>query len=525
MTGTWVLVRHFLRRDRWMLLWWAVGITLLYWSQAVSLKGFYTSQEEFDRAAAMMEGNAAFVAMAGPARALNTIGGQVAWQSTAFGAITIALMSMFLVVRHTRAEEESGRDELLRAAAIGREATTAATVVVAVVANILVGTLVALSLVTFPLAAVDSVALGVGLAAVGLVFTGIALLAAQLTSSARAAYGLTGVVIASAYVLRAIGDVGAPVLSWLSPIGWYQAMHAFSGVRWWPLLLLLVLAALSVLAGLAVFARRDHGSGVIADRAGPAGASRALGTPLGLAWRLQRGAVLGWGAGLFLTGLSYGSLGTDVGDLLGDSATSQEVFIPSGMDLVDGFYATSILMLALMSSAFAITSALRPRHDESSGRLEALLSTGLSRTRWLLAQVLLTSAASVLVVLLGGLGLGLGYALTADDWGAVGRYLVATAPHAAPVLVLSGLATLAYGVLSRWAGAAWLGLLLAVVVLLLGTVLRMPEWVQDLSPFHHLALVPAEDFRWSPFLALAAVALGLTATGVLLFTRRDVEVR
>ena len=295
MTGTWVLVRHFLRRDRWMLLWWSIGITLLYWSQAVSLKGFYTTQAEFDRAAAMMEGNAAFVAMAGPARALNTIGGQVAWQSTAFGAVTIALMSMFLVVRHTRAEEESGRDELLRAAAIGREATTAATVVVAVVANIVVGTFVALSLVTFPLAAADSIALGAGLAAVGLVFTGTALLAAQLTSSARAAYGLTGVVIATAYVLRAIGDVGAPVLSWLSPIGWYQAMHAFSGVRWWPLVLLLLLAALSVSAGLAVFARRDHGSGVIADRAGPARASRALGSPLGLAWRLQRGAVLGWG--------------------------------------------------------------------------------------------------------------------------------------------------------------------------------------------------------------------------------------
>lgn len=525
MTGTWVLVRHFLRRDRWMLLWWAVGITLLYWSQAVSVEGFYSSQEEFDRAAAMMERNAAFVAMAGPARALNTIGGQVTWQATAFGAITIGLMSMFLVVRHTRAEEENGRDELLRAAAIGREATTAATVVVAVLANAVVGALVALSLVSFPLAVADSVALGVGLAAVGLVFTGVTLLAAQLTSSARAAYGLTGVVIGTAYVLRAIGDVGAPALSWLSPIGWYQGMHAFSGVRWWPLLLLLALAAVTVAAALVVFARRDHGSGVIADRAGPARASAALGTPLGLAWRLQRGAVAGWGAGVFLTGLSYGSLGTDVGDLLGDSATSQEMFIPSGMDLVDGFYATAILMLAMMSSAFAIASALRPRHDENSGRSEALLATGLSRTRWLLTQVALTTGASALVVLLGGLGLGLGYALTVDDWGAVGRYLAATLPHVAPVLVLSGLATLTYGAVARWASLAWLGLLLAVVVLLFGTVFRMPEWLQDLSPFRHLALVPAEDFRWPPLLALSAVAVVLTGAGIALFARRDVDVR
>ena len=36
------------------------------------MDGLYATQAEFDRAAASMEGNAAFIAMAGPARALNT---------------------------------------------------------------------------------------------------------------------------------------------------------------------------------------------------------------------------------------------------------------------------------------------------------------------------------------------------------------------------------------------------------------------------------------------------------------------
>jgi ABC-2 type transport system permease protein len=234
-TGTGTLLRHFLRRDRWMLMWWSVGTMLLYWTQAVSVKGLYATQAEFDAAAASMEGNAALISMAGPARALNTVGGQVTWQATAFGAIVVGLMSMFIVVRHTRAEEESGRDELLRAAAIGRAAPTAAAVLVALVANVLAGALVAASLVSVPLAVADSVALGVGLAAVGAVFTGTALLAAQLTNGARAAYGLAGAVIAIAYVLRAIGDVGSPVLTWLSPIGWYQGMYASpasAGGRW-----------------------------------------------------------------------------------------------------------------------------------------------------------------------------------------------------------------------------------------------------------------------------------------------------
>lgn len=525
MTGAGQLLRHFLRRDRWMLLAWSVGITLLYWSQAVSVKGLYATQAEFDKAAAAMEANTAFIAMTGPARALNTVGGQVTWQAAAFGAITIGLMSMFLVVRHTRAEEESGRDEMLRAAAVGRGATTAATLLVVLVANLLTGTLVSLSLISVPLAAPDSLALGVGLAAVGMLFAAVALLAAQLTSSPRAAYGITGAVIGAAYMLRAVGDVGSPALSWLSPIGWYQGMHAFSGVRWWPLALLVLATMPVVVVAGATFGRRDHGSGVLAARPGPSRADPRLGTPLGLAWRQQRGSLIGWSVGLLLTGLSYGSLGTDVGDLLGDSATTQEMFIRGGTDLVEGFYATAIVMLALMSCGYAVSTALRPRHDESSGVAEILLATGLSRSRWLLAQVVFTVCGSALVVTAAGLGLGLGYALSTGDGSAVGTYLVATLPYLAPVLVLSGLARLLFGLGARFAPLAWAGLLFAVVVLFFGPVLRIPEWLQDVSPFHHLALVPAEDFRWQPLLALALVAAVTSALGQVLFRRRDVEMR
>jgi ABC-2 type transport system permease protein len=96
MTGTGLLYRHFLRRDRWHLLWWSIGLTILYWSQAISVRDLYASQAEFDAAAKAMESNAAFVAMAGPARALNTIGGQVAWQATAFGAFLGGLMVRFV---------------------------------------------------------------------------------------------------------------------------------------------------------------------------------------------------------------------------------------------------------------------------------------------------------------------------------------------------------------------------------------------------------------------------------------------
>jgi ABC-2 type transport system permease protein len=523
MTGVRILLRTFLRRDRWHLLGWGIAAALLYYTQAVSVDDLYATQAEFDRAAATMQHNAAFIALSGPPRALNTIGGQVTWQATAFGAVVAGLMSMFLVGRHTRAEEESGRDELVRAAAVGRHAPMTAALVTALLANLVLGVLVALSLIAYPLAAADSWALGVGLTLCGWVYTGTALIAAQLTSSTRAMYGIAGAFIGLTYALRAVGDVGSPVLTWLSPIGWYQAMHPFSGLRWWPVLLLLAAAAATTAAAYAVFARRDFGSGVLADRPGPARAGRGLRSGLGLAWRLQRGAVVGWVVGLFCLGVAYGSIGDDVGDLVGGSGTTREMFAQGGAGLVDGFYATALLLLALIGGGFAISSALRPRTEEDEGRVEPLVATALPRSAWLLGHTAMTVLGVLLVLGSAGLGLGAGYVLVTGDGGALPRLALPVLEYVAPVLVLSGFARLLVGLAPRAATLAWLPLVLAVVVMLFGAVLRLPQWVQDLSPFEHLALVPAQDFRWAPFVGVLLVAAGLSALGQVAFRRRDLR--
>jgi len=523
MTGTGTFLRTFLRRDRWMLLWWILGGVGLFMATVYSVDQLYATQADYDAAAASMEGNAAFIAMAGPARALDTLGGQTAWQTTAFGAILAGLMSMFLVGRHTRAEEESGRDELLRAAAVGRYATTTAALLVAVLANLVLGLLVSLGLTAYGLAAPDSFGLGLGLTATGWVFTGTALVAMQLTASTRSAYGVAGVVIAVSYVLRAIGDIGNGVLSWCSPIGWYQAMHQFSGLRWWPVLLLLGGAVAATSAAYLLLDRRDHGSGVLAARPGPAIASRGLRSGLGLAWRLQRGGVVGWAGGMFLAGLAYGAIGDDVKSLIGDSQTSQDLFVQSGGDLVSGFYGTSILMLAVISAGFAISSALRPRGEEENGHLEVLLATALPRSRWLLGHVAVTVLGTVLVLGLSGAGLGLGYLLVTGDGAAAWDVAWPVVQYVGPVLVLSGLARVMFGCLPRWTVLAWVPLAFAVVVMLFGDLFQLPQWLQDVSPFEHLPMVPAEDFAWGPVIGVAAVAALLSVAGQVAFRRRDVH--
>ena len=58
---------------------------------------------------------------------------------------------------------------------------------------------------------------GASIAAVGLVFTGVGLVAAQVTEHARGAVGIGLAVLGVAFLLRAIGDVAENGLSWAVP--------------------------------------------------------------------------------------------------------------------------------------------------------------------------------------------------------------------------------------------------------------------------------------------------------------------
>jgi ABC-2 type transport system permease protein len=173
----------------------------------------------------------------------------------------------------------------------------------------------------------------------------------------------------------------------------------------------------------------------------------------------------------------------------------------------------------LMESVFR---PLRPHGEEDTGRVEVLLATALSRSAWLAGHVAVTVVGTLMVLALAGASLGTSYALVTGDGSAVARMTVELLMTAPAVLVLAGFAAAARAAAPATL-LAWLALLLSYVVLIFGELLDLPQWFQDLSPFEHLALVPVEDFRWTPFLALAAVAAALSVAGQIAFRRRDVH--
>jgi ABC-2 type transport system permease protein len=522
LTGTWSLVRFILRRDRVRLPVWIIGITLLVLSTAASIESLYPTQADLDKAAQTANENAALIALNAPAYGLDTLGGQAVFNVGSFGYAVMALMGMFLVGRHTRADEENGRTELLRATVLGRNAPVTGVLVVAAGAFAVLGGLITLSMLSQGLPTAGSVLYGAAMGMFGLLFACITAVTVQLTEHNRAALGLAGVLLGGSYVVRAIGDVGNGSLSWLSPMGWAQAARPYAGERWWTLLLLAAAAVLCVGGAFALQGVRDLGGGLVPPRPGPPVASAALVRPDGLALRLQRASLVAWTVGLGLTGVSYGSVGQDVRDLIGDNNAFEDIIAQGGGNLTDAFFTTSLLMLALIAGGFAISSTLRLRSEETSGRAEPLLATGLGRTRWVTSYVGVALGGSAALMAAAGLGMGLTYGIAVSDLGQVGRLVGAAVGFVPALWLLVGVTLVLFGLAPRATTAAWGVLVACFVTGLFGELLDLPSWVVDLSPFQHVPKMPSDGFALTPILALTGVAAVLIVVGVIGFRRRDV---
>ncbi|ADB29591.1 Putative exporter of polyketide antibiotics- like protein [Kribbella flavida DSM 17836] len=529
LTGTGHLIRLALRRDRVKLPIWvlAIGLGMQY---AVSALGtVYSTPQERQVRAELMESPAATM-MSGPGYGLNdyTLGAMISNEMVLWLAIPAAMMSIFLVIRHTRSEEETGRAELVRSAVVGRHAAPVAALVLAVAANAGIALLTALALIGGDLAAADAFAVGLGLGLTGLVFAGVATVTAQLTEHARSASSMAMAVLGAAFLVRAIGDAAGPggsLLSWFSPLAWVQQQRPFVDLRWWPLLLPLVLVAAMTALAYALSARRDVGAGLLRARLGRPTAPRSLSSPFGLAVRQQRTSVIGWAIGLLVFAVPTGSLSDSVTEAALENPDMAEVFTANGQEPTDGFYATMAMFFALLIAAFAVTSVLRLRSEERTGHAEAALATAVSRRQWVSAWLGVTVLSSVVLLVVSGLGVGLG-ALSGDaPTGVVGEVLLATLAFFPPVLVVVGLAAALFGLRAGLAMWAWALVGYAFLFGMFGALLDLPAVFTELSPFSHLTVMPLDRIGALPLVTLSAVAAVLVLAGGLLFRRRDLDLR
>lgn len=514
LTGTRLLLRLGLRRDRVRLPIWTLAIAAFvpFFFNSLATTAGDDPQGAVDELA---EAQSMLDIFAGPIFGLETVTLQKYFlmYNQEF-LLAAALMSILLVVRHTRGEEQSGRAELVRSSVIGRHAPLTAALLIGVITNAALTLLLSFGALSIGFGVSDAVLFAASIAATGLFFAGVAAAAVQIAENGRTAGGIAGIVLAAATIGRgaAAAQGNDSIALWLSPMAWANLTKPITDPTWWPVLLTVGTGAAIAALGYLLSTRRDVGLGFFAPRRGRVLANRALSSPFALALRTQRRTIGWWALAMGLLGMVWGSLVGTVDAIEGSDAMF-------GTELERGYLSLLVVTQSLLVGVFALTSMARVKSEESEGRLDSALGTATSRLTWLGSWTLVTLLGTGVVLLLSGLGLGIAASGATGDSSLLGASAGALMGRFPELLALIGVSALLYGLAPKWQGLAWIVFGYGVIIRFFGEPL--PEAVRLLSLFQHIPRMPLQEFSLAPLVYLSAVGAALIGGALLVFRRRD----
>jgi ABC-2 type transport system permease protein len=517
-------------RFSWRLVWrgaaiWCTLIVVTLFSGATAYVTAYPSEHSRQVLASTFGTSRALDALYGVARQLDTPGGFIAWRYGTAVYVVAALWVLLAVTRLLRGEEEQGRADPLLAAPVSRARLLSAQLgAIAVgVALLGVGTTVGCLAARLPVG--GSMLLGVACAGVAATFGALAAVSSQLFDSRRRAAGVVGAVLGLSFILRALGDgsAGARWLVWLSPIGWAEKVGPFVDNDVAPLLLLALLPAVLVGVTYWLQERRDTGDSIVQastreTRMRPVRSAGALD------WRLARGGLLAWAAGVVFYGVLLGYLAGDIANFARQDKNINDMFARLGgasVVTVDGFLGLTFSIVGVVLAVYAGSQISAGRTLESDGRVEPVVAAGVSRARWLSTRAGVGVASTLVLAVCAGVSAWAGAQLSG-----VGAHLVSAvggALNVVPVaLVFGGLTVLAFGAAPRFTAATAFGAVtIAYLVQFIGAVANAPGWFLDLSPFQHVAAVPFHPVNLTSTLVMLSAAVALFGLGTAAFRRRD----
>lgn len=527
MRETWQLIKFIVRRERVSLAIWLIGIVGFLVYLPFLYEGLYPTLA--DRYAAMtMMSNPAIVAIVGPSTGHYTLAAIFTQEVLLFTLVGIAMMNIMLVNRHTRVDEEFGRLELIQSFPVSSSAILTAVFAVAFFANLLIGATVATGLALSGVESVTvagSVLFGVILTVTGFFFTAITALAAQLFSTAKGSSGFAFMAMLVMYLLRAVGDMAGNFLSYSSPLGLILQTQPFVNNRWWPVIIVFLLAV--VLTGLAFYlvSNRDLGQGLISAKAGPREAKPSLLSTDGLAWRLQRGNLMAWLAGSLIIGMAYGAVIGEVETFVGDNEMIQMILVMTGDSDVSMIYQfipflAAFLVIVLLISMLA--PLLRLAGEENRNLSEHLLARIVTRSGLLKSYFVISIIASIVLLFAAGLGFwltGTIFLVEPITFATIMGTMVAQLPAA---WLIIGITTVLVGWLPKFANSANLLIAFMFFISFFGAMLSLPQFVMNLSPLSHIPSLPIDDFSLISFLVMTVIAACLVLIGFVGYNKRDI---
>lgn len=443
--------------------------------------------------------------------------------------VIVVIMNIQLIVRHTRNNEDTGCAEMLAAMEVGRYAIITAALIVAVISNFLLMLLITLAFVINGLSLTGSLAAGMSFAGIGLVFSGITAITAQLASRGREASSLAFIILAFLSIIHSMSNVFGKLnegglgfksawFTWLSPVGWVQQVHPFTKNSFWVMFLFILLFSLLIPLVFYLTNIRDIGSGILPAKKGPDKGGKWLLNPLGLAWKIQRKMILGWAIPVVIFGCIMGASSTEFGEFMEGMEGFEKMVVNS-----ENFLYIFITLIASLLLIYATKGILRAYTEEQEGYAEGVLATAVSRGSWLAGHILLTVISSISMMLLFAIGVALSSGVFIDR---LTEFLKAALFQSIGITVVIALTIGLYGLLPRISkGLSWLAVFVSIFFgPFFGPLLNLPEEIQKISPFTHIAPFP-KDILWENLSILLLLSISLSVIGVIAFNKRDLRLK
>ncbi|MDR0357067.1 MAG: hypothetical protein LBH63_01645 [Clostridiales Family XIII bacterium] len=436
--------------------------------------------------------------------------------------LAIAIMNVFLVNRHTRVDEELGRQEMLIALPVGRMTGSVSALAFASALNVLIAAFISVGLIAFDIDGTTvsgAFAYGGVIGATGFLFAALTLLAAQVLSTSRGVAGIGMAALGLSYILRASGDVSDNALSLISPIGLGLKIEAFYSDDPLPIAIILAEGIVLAVGALALNAVRDHGTGIIAARRGKSRASRFLRSPFGLARRLVRNTAVCWTVALFVIGCMYGSVASDIEDFAADNEmVSQFLEAAGGGTMTEQYIAMLFSVMGILCAVPCASSVLRLRSEESRGRLEQVFARSVKRSSMFFGFVVISFAEGFVMLFATAAG------MVSASGGLIefGVTLQSAFAYLPALWAMTGCAALLVGALPKLTALVWAMIGYSFVAIYLGLLLDFPAWTMQITPFGHIPQLPVDEFSFAPLVAISAIAATLTAVGAWRYGKRDI---
>lgn len=509
---------------------WSVAFGGTVAASAVSYVSTFPTEAEREQVAAATSGDAGLSVLLGPTAAIDTVGGYTVYKCFVFLTTIGAIWGLLAATRLLRGEEDAGRWQLVLSGSTRPARATAATLaaLLAGVGILFVGTTaITLAAAQEPgvgFGTAETVLYGLSIIIAPAVFVMVGAVTSQVCRTRRMASSWAMGAFGICFVIRMVADASPDTawLRWATPFGWTELVQPFTANDPWPLLPALVSVVVLAVAAVELSSRRDAGGSVFAaDDVTPL-RPFGLGSPLGLAARLDLPVLAAWCVGAGATGLSFGLIAKlTTGSVPASLSDTLDQFGAQG-SFVDQYFGVAFLLAATVVALVAAGQLGAAAEEETSGRLVHLLAGPVRRASWFGGRLAMAAAGIVVAGLLAGIGAWAGAATQGVGLGFA--KLVGAGLNVVPTaLVVLGIGAVVLALAPRAAAATVYAIVIgSLLVDLVASMVDGLSWAAQASIFHSMALAPASSPDPVTLAVTTALGVGLCAAATALFVRRDI---